>query len=175
MQEPVRFEAKLKKKHDSNIALAFMDYPFDPAPSGSALPFEFQLQLKPLRKYVNECRSALDDIQINFEHFKMKPDNPSVLSRIAKQLGLFYMEADSWGFNSLYDVAQALQKFILENSGRDWNNRSWEAFRKGLDVLSILVQRCETDFRRRFVIDETLDCLKQAGCASESNQAYLFD
>jgi hypothetical protein len=170
MQEPARLEAMLKKKHDSNLALASRGYPFELASSGSALPFEFQLQLKPLRKYVNECRSVLNDVQINFEHLKMEPDNPSILSGIAKLLGCFCLEADSWGFNSLYDIAQALQKFILENSGRDWNDPSWEAFEKGLGTLSILVERCETDFRCRLVIDETLDCLSQAGSILGTDQ-----
>lgn len=163
MQTPVSHEAMPGKIHESKFSQIYTDNLFKPIRPGSALPFQFQKQLKSLREYVNECRSALNGIQKDFEHFKLDPDNPSILSGMAKQLGRFSLEADSWGFQSLNELTLALQKVLLDSVGRDWNNGLSEAFEKGLDFLSALVERCETDFCWDYALNETLECLSRAG------------
>jgi len=82
---------------------------------------------------------------------------------MAKQLGCFCLEADSWGFQSLYDVAFTLQTALIDSGSRDWNNGMREAFDRGLDTLSALVERCETDVRWDYALNETLERLRHAG------------
>jgi hypothetical protein len=133
MQVQVRPEPKLDKLHESNLSLAFVDHSVKPVQSESALPFRLQQQLKSLREYVDNCRSTLNDIHMDFEHFRIDPDNTSILFRPSKQLGRFCLEADDWGFHLLYDVALALQKIILECSGRDWSSRLCVSLQKRLE------------------------------------------
>jgi len=149
--------------HERKFPPLQTDNLFNPVRSGSALPFQFQLQLKSLREYADSCRSALNSIQRDFESFKLDPDNLSILSGMAKQLGCFCLEADSWGFQSLYDVAFTLQTALIDSGSRDWNNGMREAFDRGLDTLSALVERCETDVRWDYALNETLERLRHAG------------
>lgn len=163
MRAPVSSESMPGKIQKSSNFPAYMNNPLKPIRPGSALPFQLQLQLKSLREYVNDCRSTLNDIHNDFEHFKMDPDNPFLLSGISKQLGRFCLEADSWEFHSLYNVAFALQMMILQYGGRNWSHRLCEAFDVGLDTLLDLIERCETDLRWEVALNETFECLSHAG------------
>ena len=133
-----------------------------PALLGFALSFESQIQLREIREYVRRCRSILDELGDNFNGFTHGPENTGFISKAAEHLGQICLDSDSWGFSSLYDIAFALQKTILESGDHEASSRFREAIHKSLALMSTLVEQCEIDFRRRLAIDYVLEGLDQA-------------
>jgi len=168
MQVPIHPKSLLQNRHSDNLSSAFDDNAFESTTSGIALSFESQIQRRSLREYVGLCRSILDEIRTNLNGFIKDPQNSDIPSTTAAQLGRFCLEADSWGFHSLYDVAFLLQKTLLESDSHKRGNLFWEAVDKGLSLLSALVEQCEIDFRKNLAIDDTLLALRRVGRDLES-------
>ncbi len=163
MQMSISAEAKPKKGDKSKSISRFSDNSYRTTQSEFPISFNSQLKLRPLSEYVNHCRSILNDIHTDFAQLEMDPGNLSILSKASKRLGRFYLDADSWGFHSLYDVALELQKLLLESGGRVRSIHLWDSLNRGLTMLSAMVDQCETDFRRSLAVNDVLECLNQAG------------
>jgi hypothetical protein len=159
MNVPINPRSIIDNRHKWDFSSEFANHPLEPARSGLTLSFEAQRQQRSLREYIDYCHTVLDEIRQDLNHFEMHSGNPAILSRAAKNLGRFCLDADSWGFNSLYDVALALQTILLKSGKGFWDNPSWEVIKKGLFILSTLVEQCETDIHRRSAVNETLECL----------------
>jgi hypothetical protein len=113
--------------------------------SGSILSFYTQKQLRVLREYTDHCRTVLDEIREDLNGCEMEPGNSAILYETAKKLGRFCMDADSWGFDSLYNIGLALQTMLLK-AGEHVRDESWgRSVNNGLAMLSILVEKYETD------------------------------
>jgi hypothetical protein len=152
MQASMNHEAMLHKMFKENPRLHYADNSPNPIRSELRLSFESQLQLKPLHSYMDQCRSVLNEIYADIDRFKTDPGNQAILSSITKRLGSFCIDADSWGFNPLYDSAFRLQSLFLEWSGRVWSNRLWKALKREMARVFFQVERCESDFRRRLAV-----------------------
>jgi hypothetical protein len=159
MQMLLSPEAILKKRDESKSISRFADNSYRTTQSEFPLSFDSQLTLEPLSEYVNHCRSVLNDIHTDFAQLEMDPGNLSILSKVSERLGGFCLDADSWGFHSLYDVALGLQKRLLESGGRVRSIRLKDSLNRGLTMLSAMIDQCETDFHRSLVVDEVLECL----------------
>ena len=77
-------------------------------------------------------------------------------------LGQLCIEADSWGFSSLYEVGLGLQMRLLNSGDRMQALSNREPLNRGLKMLSALLEQCETDFRWRLAIADTLEHLSKA-------------
>ena len=124
---------------------------------------EFQLKLKPLYEYLDSCHLTLGQIRSDFSEYYANPANVACLKRAAERLGEFCIDADSWGFDALYEVAQGVQMLLLNSGERPPGENFREALNRGLNLLFVLLQRCEGDFQLRLAIGETLEYMKQAG------------
>ena len=124
---------------------------------------QFQLKLKPLYEYLDSCHLTLGQIRSDFSEYYANPANVACLKRAAERLGEFCIDADSWGFDALYEVAQGVQMLLLNSGERSPGENLREALNRGLYLLSALLQRCEGDFQLRLAIGETLEYMKQAG------------
>jgi len=162
MYIPISPEAVLFRRHENNFPPTHPDDWLNSIQPESGLSFESQRQLKSLREYVNDCRTILNDIHMDLDRLRLSPDNPSILFQAAKRLGPLCLEADRWGFEPVYQLAITLQKIFLEPGSRSWNNPLSEALNKGLGALYALVERCETEFRWKLALDDTLDSLGRA-------------
>ena len=160
MQVPINPEVMLRKMYKSSSSSAYANNSSRPAHFGFALSFESQLRLNSLREFADHCRLVLGEIYKDFDDFKMDPQNPDILSNTANRLGDICMESDFRGFNLLYDVAFALQRILLESGYRIGSPRLWNAFSKGLVILSALVEECEVDYRRELAVDDFLVWLR---------------
>ena len=132
--------------------------------AGIPLSLESQLELRALFDYVESCRKALRDIEKDLSLLETYPGSSLYWKRAAERLESFCIESDSWGFDSLYEISLSLQLLLLESESRVRRADFWEALRRGLAVLSALLDQCENDFRRRLAIADTLDCINHAAC-----------
>jgi hypothetical protein len=124
-----------------------------------ALSIKSQLKLRALYEFVDLCRSTLDEIERDLRHAEFGTAGLIRLRKVSERLGRFGMEADSWGFNSMYEVAHGLQLLLLHNSGRVQRDECWEALQRGLKMLEALLEHCEPDFRLRLAVADVLDCI----------------
>jgi hypothetical protein len=150
------------QRHKDNDG--FRDIPF-----GMALSVESQIKVLAVHEYADNSRNILNEIHENLSFIECNPDGPINLQKASEKLGKFCIEADSWGFSSLYEVAQGLQLFLLDSGGRIMNKSFQETIDRGLAMLSALLECCEPDFRRRLAIADILKSLNPAIEADEFN------
>ncbi len=131
-------------------------------PPEAPLSTESQIKLRSLYEYVDFCRSTLGEIERDLLHLEFGPDDLIQLQKIAERLASLGIEADSWGFDSLYEIAFSLQLLLLNAGGRIQSDQCWDALQRGFRMLDAIVERCERDFRWRVAITDTLDCLTRA-------------
>ena len=131
-------------------------------PPGPILSIESQLQLRALYEYMDACRMTLSTIRMDLSLLESHPGSSSYIKRASEHLGNLCIEADSWGFDSLYEVALSLQMLLLDSGGQEQNDDFREALKRGMMTLAGLVEKCESDFRWRLAIADTLDCIKSA-------------
>lgn len=132
-------------------------------PTDIPLSITSQLRMRALNKFVDFCRNALDEIERELLNVEFGRDGLPHLKTVGEKIAKISIEADSWGFGSLYEIAAGLQMLLLNSGGRIRGDGDWEALRRGLKVLSGLLGQCEREFRWRLVTAETLACIS---CAS---------
>jgi hypothetical protein len=115
---------------------------------------EAQLRLRSLYEYLDFCRQTLDEIPQDIAS--------TDILRATERLERFCIEADSWGFDALYEIGLGLQMLLLNAGGRVHSHSFRDALRRGLSTLSALLEQCENDFRRRLATADTLDAISQA-------------
>jgi hypothetical protein len=125
---------------------------------------ESQLKLRALYEYVEDSRNALNDIKMHLSMLESNPGCSACLKTASQRLGDFCIEADSWGFDSLYETSLGLQTLLLDSSGHVEGEDFWKALNRGLTVLSVLLDQCEGDFRQRLAISDLLDGTEKAAC-----------
>lgn len=128
---------------------------------GQVLSIESQLKLRELYEFIDTSRTALNDIRRDLSFFLSTSGDSCNLQKISARLGHFCTEADNWGFDALYQVGLCLQMALLNCSGRLHEDILWNTLNRALAMLSTLLEQCESDFRRRLAIADTLDSLDQ--------------
>jgi hypothetical protein len=113
--------------------------------SGSIMTFYTQKQLRVLREYADYCRTALDEIREDLNRCEIDSGDSALLYETAKKLGHFCLNADSWGFNSLYDIGLDLQMILLESGEHVRDESFWGSVNDCLAMLSVLVEKYEAD------------------------------
>jgi hypothetical protein len=136
-------------------------------PLGTVFSVESQLKLLSFREYAVVCNRSLDELREHLSFVESNPEGSANLQKASERLGKVCIEADSWGFNSLYEVAQGLQMFLLNSSKRMKDKGFRETLDLGLAMLSALLERCESDFRWRLAIAETLNRFNREADAAE--------
>jgi hypothetical protein len=130
-------------------------------PPGLALSVESQLKLRELYQYLDICRTILGEIRADLSLVETNPEDTSPLQRASELLEGFCFEADSWGFNSLYEIGLGLQMMLINLGGRIITDGFWNTLNRGIALLSALLDQCETDFRWRLAIADMLDSINQ--------------
>jgi hypothetical protein len=113
--------------------------------SGSIMSFYTQKQLRVLREYADYCRTALDEIREDLNRSEMDSGDSALLYETAKKLGRFCMDADSWGFDTLYDTGLDLQTILLKSGEQVRDESWWRSVNDSLAMLSVLVEKYESD------------------------------
>ncbi len=134
--------------------------------SGLLLSIESQLKLRTLYEYLDSCRTALEDLRRDLSLEVCDQDGSPDLQKASERLEKFYVDADSWGFNSLYEVALGLQLLLLNSADRIGHDSFREVLRRGLAMLPPLLQQCERDFCWRLAIADLLDSFDHASADS---------
>jgi hypothetical protein len=155
MQMPISSDPIREARHNADAGVAIRR-------SGLVLSLESQLRLRALYDYVEASRAALADIETDFSLLETDPSYSLSLKRAAERLRNFCMEADSRGFNFLYDISMGLQLLLVDSEGKKQGNAFLEALHRGIATLSALLDHCEGDFRCRLLIADTLDCINRA-------------
>lgn len=133
-----------------------------PFPPGPILSVESQLQLRALYDYVDACRMTLSAIRMDLSLLESHPGSATYVKRASEHLANLCIEADSWGFGSLYEIALSMQMLLIDSGCQECDDDFWEALNRGLTALSGLVEKCDSDFRWRLAVADTLDCIKRA-------------
>ena len=128
---------------------------------GQVLSIESQLKLRELYEFIDTSRAALNDIRRVLSFFPSTSEDSRTLQKISAQLGHFCTEADSWGFDALYQVGFRLQTALLNCSGRLHEDILWNTLNRALAMLITLLEQCEGDFRWRLAIADMHDSLYQ--------------
>jgi hypothetical protein len=128
------------------------------AQPGWLLSLGSQMKLKSLHEYIDSSREILSELDSLIWADKASPN----LKKAAERLECFCFEADSWGFNDIFDVAQGLRRLLLNSIGRSHTEGFQEAATRGLAMLSALLTQCERDFCWRMATADTLDFITQA-------------
>lgn len=131
------------------------------AQSGQVQSIEAQLTIRELCEHIEFSRQILGEIRSALSLFKENPEDPGVLHRASERLERFCLEADSWGFSDLYQIGMGLQVLLVDCCGRTCDNIFWGAVNRALSMLATLLEQCESDFRWRLAIADTLDSLDQ--------------
>jgi hypothetical protein len=126
-----------------------------------ALSIESQLTLRELYEYMENSRTILKEIREDLSSLKSDPDGSLNRQKASERLARFCTEADSWGFDELYEVGMGLQMLLLNSGGRI-ESSGMEALDRGQAMLLALLERCENDFRRRLALADALDCFDRA-------------
>lgn len=124
---------------------------------------ESQIMLRSLYEYMDNSRAVLRDLEHSLLAFQSEVDANANIGRAAEKLEFFCFEADSWGFNELFSIAQGLRRLLLNSKGRVHAAGFREAIKRGIAMLSALLNQCESDFCWRLAAADTLDCFNQAG------------
>jgi hypothetical protein len=136
---------------------------FEPSQPERPLSFESQLKLRLLYEYIDNSKATLDEIQRILSVGVSGLYDPPLWKKAAEKFAVFCFEADSWGFDDIFDVAQGLKMLLSNSIGRTRTDGVLEALTRGLAMLSALLSQCESDFRWRLATADTLDCINQAG------------
>jgi hypothetical protein len=131
------------------------------AQPSQVLSIEAQLKLRELHQYVESCRSILDEIGRDLAVVESSPGDCVSLQKVSERLKKLCLEADSWGFSALYQVGTGLQVILLDSGGRIQEQAFWNMLNRGLAMLSALLEQCESDFRWRLAVADTLDSIDQ--------------
>jgi len=156
MQVPVSSNQGPDKRYEGNNSNAYQ------AQTALVLTMESQLRLRSLHDYVDGCRATLDEIHADLSFFESHSGDPECLRRSAERLKTFCLDADSWGFDALYEIAWRLQILMLDSGSRTKGGDYWDLLHRGLAILSSLLEQCESDFRRRLAVADMLENLDQA-------------
>jgi hypothetical protein len=132
-----------------------------PVQPGQILSIDSQLQIRELYEFIDASRAALNDIRRDLSVLPSTSGHSCDLQKISAQLGHFCTEADSWGFDALYQVGLRLQMALLNCSSRLREDILWSTLDRPLAMLSTLLEQCESDFRWRLAIADMLDSLYQ--------------
>jgi hypothetical protein len=136
---------------------------FGPSQPEPPLSFESQLKLRSLYEYIDNSKATLEEIRRILSAGVSGLCDPPNLKRAAEKFAVFCFEADSWGFDDIFDVAQGLKMLLSNSIGRTRMDGVLDALNMGLAMLSALLSQCEVDFRWRLATADTLDCINQAG------------
>jgi len=128
--------------------------------SSAALSVESQIKVRELYKYVEASRAALKEVHGYLVLFKANPECFQYPKRASERLEGFCIEADSWGFEGLYEIGLGLQVLLLDAHRRARSHRFWEALDRGLSMLVSLLEQCERDFLRRLAVADVVDFIK---------------
>ena len=96
-------------------------------PPGPILSIESQLQLRAIYEYIDSCRMTLSNIRMDLSLLESHPSSSTHIKRASEHLGNLCIEADSWGFDSIYEIALSLQKLLLESKRQKQDGDFWEA------------------------------------------------
>ena len=154
MQLPIGPDPKSRKRLEIGSRIAF-------AHPGSTLSIESQLKLRELYEYLEISRAILVEIQTDLSLLESNPEDPVNLQRASERLESFCIEADSWGFNSLYEIGLGLQMLLINSGNHIQSDAVWDTINRGLAMLSALLEQCEEDFRWRLAIADMLDSINQ--------------
>jgi HPt (histidine-containing phosphotransfer) domain-containing protein len=113
-----------------------------------------QLKLRALYEYLDFCQDMIETIQQDIASADMQS--------ATRHLERFCIEADSWGFNSLYEIGSSLQMTLLNADEKIWNSSFRDALRRGLTMLLSLLEECEREFCSRLATADTLDAISEA-------------
>ena len=130
--------------------------------SGVVLSIESQLKLRALYEYLDSCQKLLEEIRRDLCLNAFEAECIVDLQRASERLERLCIDADSWGFSSLYEVALGLQMLLLNSGGRIQHVSFRETLRRGLAMLPPLLQQCERDFCWRLAVADLLDSFDQA-------------
>lgn len=128
---------------------------------GKELSLEEQITLKELFAYVDFSKEILDEIRRNLSLYDANPEDHEVLRRATARLEKFCLEADSWGFSALYQIGMGLQVLLLDSAGRLQEKAFLGSVKNTLEMLAALLDQCESEYRWRLAIADTLDSLER--------------
>jgi hypothetical protein len=128
---------------------------------GQVLSIESQLKLRELYEFIETSRAALNDIRKDLAFFPSGPEDSGSLQKISQRLGRFCTDADSWGFDAMYEIGMRLHELLLNCGSRLREDVFWNTLNRALSMLSALLEQCENDFRWRLAIADALDSLDQ--------------
>ena len=157
MRIPSNSNAILVEGQEGSGPLNYRAGQVDFAQLGFVPSLESQLQLRSLYQYVDACQKTLNEIRADFYLSQSSPESLDVLQKAAQRLGRFCIDADSWGFSDLYDVASGLQVLLLDSRNRAQSDSFWVVLNRGLGMMSALLEQCENDFRRRLAVADMLE------------------
>ena len=163
MQLTSNFGYRNFELHMSTAPKMMTDERAERASLSSFPDIEFQLRLKSLYEYLDSCHMILDQIQSDLSEYYANPANDVYLRRAAERLGKLCIDADSWGFDAVYEVAHGVQMLLLNLGERSPGEAFRDALTRGLNLLSALLQQCEIDFQWRMAVANTLEYINQAG------------
>jgi hypothetical protein len=135
---------------------------------GVVLSFESQLKLRAIYDYVEACQLTLNEIRVDLALDDFSPEgvlqqNDSMnLQRASEKLESFCVDADSWGFSALYEIALGLRMLLMNSGSRIKGDDFRKLLQHALSLLSALLEQCERDFYWRLAIADMLDCFEQA-------------
>jgi hypothetical protein len=156
MQIPIQFNA-VSETFDEFGSQSPAEQP------GWLLTLESQLNLRSLYGYIDNSRKILSEIEELLSTVVSSTGGLPSSNKAVEKLEVFCLEADSWGFNNLFDVAQSLQ-YLLRNSDTRVRSEGFrEALNRGVAMLSALLTQCESEFCWRLAKADTLEYISQAG------------
>jgi hypothetical protein len=132
-------------------------------PPGPVRSIESQLKLRELYDYVAAGQESLKELRMDLSQLESNPGASESLKSASERLGNMCVDADSWGFDSIYEIALGLQMLLLDGGWKEQNNDFWEALNRGMSMLSALLGQCENNFRWKLAIADTVECIKRAG------------
>jgi hypothetical protein len=153
MQEPFSPDAPDEKPTSSATSIPSSPYPAQPK-SGREFSVVSQMQMASLQDHVRSCREDLAEIRRQLDILEFHEDQSANFKRIAEHLKNFYLDADSWGFDSLCTVAFALQTLLMDCGNRSNPDSFWEALNRGLSRIAVLLDEWERDFQSRMTTAE---------------------
>jgi hypothetical protein len=112
------------------------------APSVPPLSVESQLKIRALYEYVEACRTTLNDIRRDLSFMKSCPECSGYAKKASERLKNLCLEADSWGFNSFYQISMRMQSLLLDSGGRQQEESFWNALNRGWSILWALLEQC---------------------------------
>ena len=154
MQKPIVLDPMPGLRHESSGDFG--------SPPEWLLSVESRVKLRELCGYIDNARAILSEIRASLSMGESSFEVAASLQRASKRLESFYLEADSWGFDALYEVAQGLQMLLLNSASRAQTDELRQTVKRGLAMLSALLEQCERDFCWRLATADMLDYLNQA-------------